>query len=91
MFHEKNEFDIVIKNIIGSARTGDYGAAASNINQFLQLLQVQLSKGMISANGLSKISYSLETIIEMQKTNDWVAVADLLEYELIDLLAMEIS
>ena len=85
MFYEKNDIFIVMRKMIVSARTGDYGAASSEINQFLLLLQAELSKGRISAAALSKITFSLETIVEMQKSGDWVAVADVLEFEFIPL------
>jgi hypothetical protein len=81
MFYEKTDIFAVIKKIIFSARTGDYGAASQEINQFLVLLQAELSKGRISAASLSKITFSLETMVEMQKSGDWVAVADILEFE----------
>ena len=81
LFYEKADIFAVIKKIIMAARTGDYGAASSEINQFQLLLQAELSKGMISAAALSKITYSLETIVKMQKSGDWVAVADILEFE----------
>jgi hypothetical protein len=84
-FYEKTDIFAVIKKIITSARTGDYGGASSEINQFLLLLQAELSKGRVSAAALSKITYSLETIVEMQKSGDWVAVADILEFEFIPL------
>jgi hypothetical protein len=81
LFYEKTDIFAVIKKIIISARTGDYGTASSEISQFLLLLQAEVSKGRISVVTLSKITYSLETIVEMQKSGDWVAVADILEFE----------
>lgn len=85
MFYEKSDIVMTIKKIIMSARTGDHGTASSLMNQFLLLLQADISKGKIHASGLSKITFSLETMIEVQRAEDWVAVADILEYEFIPL------
>jgi hypothetical protein len=74
-----------IRSIIKSARTGDYGQTSSDLNQWLIVLQSELSKGSVSPQSLSKICYSLETMVEMQKMGNWVAVADVLEYELLTL------
>jgi len=81
VFYEKTDIFQVIKVIVKSARTGDYGTASSEINKLMQLLQAELAKGKVDAGGLSKITYSLETLMEMQKAGDWVAIADILEYE----------
>ena len=71
--------------IIGTARTGDYARTASLLNRFLQHLQQELSKGYIAADGLSKVTYSLETLLSMQRMENWVAFADILEYEFLPL------
>jgi hypothetical protein len=71
-----------IEKIAQEARCGDYGQAASDINVFLQLLQLELSKGYIQSEELSKVTRTLETLMEMQKKGDWIAFADILEYEL---------
>jgi len=81
MQSKKTDLHEQIKKIAQEARCGDYGQAASDINIFLQLLQCELSKGYIRPDDLSKVTYSLETLMEMQKKNDWVALADILEYE----------
>jgi hypothetical protein len=75
-----------IKKIVQAARSGEYGQASSDINIFLQLLQIEVSKGYIRSDELSKVTYSLETLMEMQKKGDWVALADILEYELADII-----
>jgi hypothetical protein len=85
MFYEKSDMIRTINKIIICARTGDHGTASSLMNQFLILLQADISKGKIQASGLSKITFSLETMMEVQRTEDWVAVADVLEYEFIPL------
>ncbi len=81
MYYEKTNIFSVIKEAVFSMRTGDYGAAASQINRLLLLLQAEISKGTIAARDLSKLTYSLETLAAFQKSGDWVAVADILEFE----------
>ena len=82
---EKADIISSIPAIITAARTGDYTGTASLLNRFLQNLQSELSKGYISAQGLSKITYSLETLLAMQQMEDWVAFSDILEYEFLPL------
>lgn len=81
MQSKKTDLHEQIKKIAQEARCGNYGQAASDINKFLLLLQSELSKGYIRPDDLSKVTYSLETLLEMQKKGDWVALADILEYE----------
>lgn len=76
-----------IKKITREARCGDYGQAASDINVLLQLLQCELSKGYIRSDELSKVTYTLETLMEMQKKGDWIALADILEYEFTEIIS----
>ncbi|MBN1757068.1 MAG: hypothetical protein JW863_02050 [Chitinispirillaceae bacterium] len=71
--------------IVNAARTGDYAQTASHLNRFLQKLQQELSKGYIAADGLSKLTYSLETLLSMQRMKNWIAFADILEYEFLPL------
>ena len=84
---EANGADLsrMIPEIITSARTGDYAQTASLLNRFLQHLQQELAKGYIAADGLSKITYSLETLLSMQQMENWVAFADILEFEFLPL------
>lgn len=86
MQSKKTDLYEQIKKITQEARCGDYGQAASDINVFLQLLQNELSKGYIQSEGLSKVTRSLETLMEMQKKGDWVALADILEYEFAEII-----
>lgn len=72
-------------DIITAARTGDYAGTARLLNRLLQRLQVEISKGYIGATTMTKITYSLETLLAMQQMNDWVAFADVLEYEFMPL------
>ncbi len=80
-----DEMVSLIPAIVFAARTGDYAEAARNLNLFLQKLQQEISKGYISAENLSKITYSLETLLAMQQMENWVAFADILEYEFLPL------
>lgn len=74
-----------IPGIIAATRTGDYPDSARRINIFLQHLQTEISRGYISEEGIAKITYSLETLLAMQQMSDWVAFADVLEYEFMPL------
>lgn len=76
----------MLKEIVYCARTGDYSDAASKLNTCLQKMEPVLVSGDISPDYLKKLTYSLETIHMMQKQNDWVAVADVIEFEFIELL-----
>jgi len=75
-----------LKKIITSARTGSFSQAASDLNAVSQKLSLTFKQHSFSPGQLEKIAYSLETIVLMQKQDDWVAVADVIEYELIPLL-----
>ncbi len=69
-------------------RRGDYGDAAKTLNGFLSLLQNTDMRNMLARipkGLLQKFNYSLETIFLMFKNQDWVAVADVVEYELNDI------
>jgi hypothetical protein len=72
----------LLTEIITAARTGDYGNAASKLNKILQLTQEILANSRINAQGIKKLTYSLETLFALQQTGDWVAFADILEFEL---------
>ena len=90
----KPKNDIVftlLKETVISARTGGYSDAASKLNACLQELQPLLRNGKIPAAELKKLAFSLETILLMQKQNDWVAVADVIEFELLLLLEQALS
>jgi hypothetical protein len=78
----------LLQEIADLARTGDYADAALKLNQCIVRLQACLKDGTASPgmrkNG-SKINYSLETMFLMLKNNDWVALADIIEFEFIPL------
>lgn len=72
--------------LISSSRTGDYAGTSRQLNIFLNLLEKILSSGKISSKQISQLTYSLETLLAMQQMENWVAFADILEYELTELL-----
>ena len=61
------DITLLIPEIIAAARTGDYAHTAALLNRFLQKLQQELSKGYIPADGLSRVTFSLETLLSMQQ------------------------
>ncbi len=69
------------------ARVGEYPDAARLLNTCFQDLQSMLHASRPDLAHLQKIMYSLETMMIMQNQKDWVAVADIIEYELAGLLA----
>ena len=81
----KNQIVESLEAIVRFARTGEYGNAASALNQCLPEVQKKLV-GLHDPDSARKIAYSLETMMIMQQQKDWVAFADVLEYEFIPLL-----
>jgi hypothetical protein len=83
-----NEIGLSLPQIVSYCRTGDYGNAARELNKciiyFQQIQKSNLLKN-ISKEYISKLNYSLETILMMLSNKDWVAVADIIQYELIDI------
>ncbi len=67
--------------IIDSLRSGDYTVASSRLNEALLRMQAELKDRKVSPQLLQKLLISLETLFSMQKMEDWVAVADILEFE----------
>ncbi len=80
-----NGLNLNFKELVKSIRTGDYGNASAKLNETLQLLQNDLSDKKIQPQDIQLLTTSLQTLFYMQKIGDWVAVADVLEYEFIDL------
>jgi hypothetical protein len=66
------------------ARTGDYADAALKLNQCIVRMQTRLQGGAAGKH-TAKINYSLETMFLMLKNNDWVAIADIIDFEFIPL------
>lgn len=86
MKKEFNRIYYLLKDIVVHIRTGNYSEAASKLNHSFQLLQLLLISKIISPDLIKKLTYSLETILIMQEQKDWVAIADVIEYEFIALL-----
>jgi hypothetical protein len=70
------------------ARLGDYGGAALSINSCILRLQEFMQRQGQSASFKeygSRLTYSLETLLLMLERKDWVAAADIIDYEFIPL------
>ena len=78
-----------LTNLVVGLRSGDYSNALSMLNIFLGNLTEKLHSGKINVD-LKKLSYSFETLFMMQKNEDYVAMADILEYEIALLLGCHI-
>jgi len=83
--NEKNSFIPLVRHIIQTARTGDYAECSSALNRFLNYLQKELSRGYLPVKEISSVTYSLQTLAEMQQMKNWVAFADILEFEFMPL------
>ncbi len=71
-----------ISIIVNHSRRGEYSDASSQMNIFLQDFQKYLQSGFIAPDKLNKVAFSLETLLMLQQQEDWIAVADILEYEI---------
>ncbi len=78
---EKHSVEDLIVSTVAAARTGDYSGTSRLLNRFLGVVQQELAGNGGSGRDLRKIAYSLETLCAMQRIEDWVAFADILEYE----------
>jgi hypothetical protein len=85
MFYSESTLTGIFQEIIIAARTGDYSSVSTLLQKSVVLLQNELKKHPLKDTSLSKLSYSLETIASMQQMQNWVALADILEYEFIPL------
>lgn len=86
MMSRKDNLISNISEIAGCSRRGELSDFSSHLNLFLADLQKYLQITTPDASTLKKISYSLETVMILQKQKDFVALADILEYELVKLL-----
>lgn len=83
-YPKRNSSDPVeelINKAVSAARTGDYSSASRHLNLLLQELEPNLSR--MSPGTLHDIGYSMETLFAMQKMKNWVALADILEFEIL--------
>ena len=82
----KEKLILDIHDMVGCCIRGELSDMASLLNVFLFELQDYLRSGIVDDVKLKKISYSLETVMILQNRSDWVALSDVLEYELVNLL-----
>jgi hypothetical protein len=83
---ETKEIDTVLSALAKKARLGDYADASRDLNTCLLLIQkARAGMATVPKPLLEKFNYSLETILLMLKNKDWVAIADIVEYELLAL------
>lgn|GEM_PF-1080942 len=78
----------LFSDIARLARTGDYPTAALSFNRGILLLQERM--GAADVQGPSQldrkqITESLRTLLLLLEHNDWVAIADVIDYEFIPL------
>ena len=74
----------LLKEIVGHARRGDGGAAASLLNRAVLLMQSALNSGTVQPAVLKQVPSFLGDLLAAQKRGDWVGFADILEYSFID-------
>jgi hypothetical protein len=75
-----------LAEIVTACRLGDYGDASSLINKCIpafEALQKDPAMARTRKPLLDKINFSLETVVLMLGRKDWVAVADIIEFELL--------
>jgi hypothetical protein len=78
-----------LPEIVRASRLGDYGDAASALNKcipYFESLQTEPALKTKKKPLLDKINYSLETVVLMMGRKDWVAVADIIEFEVLPML-----
>jgi hypothetical protein len=84
MKHYVKEIDTLLVTLARFGRLGDYGDANRDLNRCLVLFQhLQDALRTIPGPLLEKFNYSLETAFLMLKNKDWVAIADIVEYEML--------
>lgn len=80
------EIETILANLARKGRLGDYANASLDLNRCLLLIE-QEKAGLrcVPKPLLEKFNYSLETIFLMLSNKDWVAIADIVEYEMLAL------
>lgn len=79
-----HEIDSLLVSLGRLGRLGDYGDAGRSLNRCLVLFQqIREEMNRVPEPLLKKFNYSLETVFLMLKNKDWVAIADIVEYELL--------
>jgi hypothetical protein len=85
MFYTQTTLEGILSETAFAARTGDSTMVSTLLNTGVIVLREEFQKYRFESEELKKISISLETITLMQQTQDWVALADVLEYEFLPL------
>jgi hypothetical protein len=85
MFYTQTTLEGILSETAFAARTGDSTMVSTLLNTGVIVLREEFQKYRLGRDELKKISFSLETITLMQQTKDWVALADVLEYEFLPL------
>lgn len=75
------QISLSFQDIIDYLRCGDYSVASSRLNETLLRMEIELKNRKVAPQLLKKLLFSLETLFTMQKMEDWIAVADILEFE----------
>ena len=81
-----HEIDALLVSLGRLGRLGNYGEANHDLNKCLLLINQMQENGLLKPvppGLIKKFNYSLETIFLMLKNKDWVAISDIIEYELI--------
>jgi len=74
----------LLKEIVGHARRGESGEAASLLNRVVLLMQATLSGGAVKPAVLAQVPSFLGDLLAAQKRGDWTGFADILEYSFIE-------
>ena len=74
-----------LNEVVFFIRTGGYSDAASAFNRSIQHLEAFLCALSLTADLKNKMMYSLETVMYFYQKKDYIAVADIVEFELIPL------
>jgi hypothetical protein len=88
MNSKDTEIETLLSGLARTGRLGDWGEANRDLNACLRLFQQVQDRGAMKSvppDLLTKFNYSLETIFLMLKNKDWVAIADIVEFELLAL------
>ncbi len=85
---DEQEIIDMLYDVSQGARSGDYNRAALSLNtgiiRLQRFLQRQQSSPGFQRHG-GKITYSLETLSLLLEQKDWVAIADVIDYEFVPL------
>ncbi len=85
MFYTETTLVGVLSEAVFATRTGDVSMISTLLNKGVLLLQDELKRCGAGSEELKKVAFSLETITMMQQAHNWVALADVLEFEFIPL------